>query len=138
MAVETPKKETLDAVSYFEHKLAFEIGPVELKMGLEKGEKYQVIDLRTPELFAKGHIPGARQILIEQLEGEAQRLNPDLTTIVYCYNELCYLAAKGALVLAKKGFKVKELAGGWSGWTERNLPVEGQSQKSDCASSCGG
>lgn len=134
MVVET--KPALDAVAYFEHKLAFEIGPVELKMGIEKGEKYQILDLRTAELFAKGHIPGSHNVLFDQLDQKLSHLEPNVTTVVYCYDELCYLAAKAALHLAKKGYKVRELAGGWDGWTERQFAVEGASTKSSCSSAC--
>jgi rhodanese-related sulfurtransferase len=135
MAVET--KPALDAATYFEAKLAFEIGPVELKMGLEKGEKYQIIDLRTTELFAKGHIPGAHQSLYDNLEAKLTHLSKEVTTVVYCYDELCYLSAKAALFLAKKGYKVRELSGGWDGWVERKFAVEGESTTSSCSSSCG-
>ncbi len=135
MAVET--KPALDAVAYFEHKLAFEIGPVELKMGLEKGEKYQILDLRTAELFSKGHIPTSHNVLYDQLEEKLSKLDQAVTTVVYCYDELCYLSAKAAVVLAKKGYKVRELAGGWDGWVSREFAVEGESTKSSCSSSCG-
>jgi rhodanese-related sulfurtransferase len=135
MAVET--KPALDAAAFFEAKLAFEIGPVELKMGLEKGEKYQIIDLRTPELFAKGHVPTAHHVLFENLDAKLQHLDKNVTTVVYCYDVLCHLSAKAALHLAKKGYKVRELAGGWDGWVERKFAVEGESTKSSCGSSCG-
>ncbi|MBX9686966.1 MAG: hypothetical protein K2X27_09705 [Candidatus Obscuribacterales bacterium] len=137
MVTEALSKEQAEAVAYFEQKLAFEIGPVELKMGLERGEKFQVIDLRTAELYGQGHIPGAEHVLYENLEGHLSKLNKVLTTVVYCYDKLCYLSAKAALSLAKKGFKVRELAGGWDGWVERNFQVEGKAAKSSCSSSCG-
>ena len=135
MAVET--KSALDAVAYFEHKLAFEMGPVELKMGLDKGEKYQIVDLRSSELFGKGHIPGSCNVLFENLDGKLNQLDKDVTAVVYCYDELCHLSAKAALLLAKKGYKVRELSGGWDGWVARNFAVEGQATKSSCSSSCG-
>lgn len=135
MTVETKTK--LDAVAFFEHKLAFEMGPVELKMGLEKGESYQILDLRTAELFSKGHIPGSHNVLYADLEQKLGKLDPQKTTIVYCYDELCYLSAKAALLLAQKGYKVRELSGGWDGWVERKFTVEGETTKSSCSSSCG-
>ena len=137
MATETLSKEAALAVSYFEQKLAFEIGPVELKMGLERGEKFQIIDLRVADVYAKGHIPNAQNVLLENLEAHLSKLNPELTTIVYCYDELCYLAAKGALAIAKKGYKVRELSGGFDSWAEKNFQVEGKAEKSSCSSSCG-
>lgn len=137
MTTETLSKEAALAVSYFEQKLAFEIGPVELKMGLERGEKYQIIDLRTAEYYGKGHIPGSQNVLLDKLEAHLSALKPEVTTVVYCYDVLCHLSTKAALALAKKGYKVRELSGGWDGWVERKFAVEGEAGKSSCSSSCG-
>ena len=137
MTTETLSKEAALAAAYFEQKLAFEIGPVELKMGAERGEKYQIIDLRVADVYNKGHIPGAQNVLIENLESHLSKLNPEVTTVVYCYDILCHLSAKAALLVAKKGYKVRELSGGWQGWVEREFKVEGESTKSSCSSSCG-
>ncbi len=137
MTTETISRESAQAVAYFEGKLAFEIGPVALKMAKERGEKLQIIDLRTPELFVKGHVPGAQNVLFDVLEAHLPKLNKDEVTVVYCYDVLCHLSAKAALLLAKKGYKVKELAGGWDGWVERKFEVEGEATKSSCSSSCG-
>ncbi|MBX9723462.1 MAG: hypothetical protein K2X81_18805 [Candidatus Obscuribacterales bacterium] len=137
MTTETLSKESAQAVAYFEGKLAFEIGPVEVKMGKERGEKFQIIDLRTPELFAKGHVPGAVNVSYETLEAHLPKLDKEVTSVVYCYDILCHLSAKAALLLAKKGYKVRELSGGWDGWVERKFAVEGEATKSSCSSSCG-
>lgn len=137
MVTETLSKEQAAAIAYFEQKLSFEIGPVELKMGIERGEKYQIIDLRTPELFGKAHIPGAENVLFESLESHLPKLKKEITSVVYCYNHLCHLSARAALTLAKNGYKVRELAGGFDGWAEREFQVEAQKQKSSCSSSCG-
>lgn len=140
MTVDSLTKEQAAAVSYFEQKLAFEVGPVGLKMALERGEKLQIVDLRTPELYAKGHVPGAINILFENLEANLGKLKKEVTTVVYCYDVLCHLSAKVALELAKKGYKVQELYGGFDGWAERQFPLEGQvspSKGGSCGSSCG-
>jgi len=39
-------------------------------MSIENGEKLTIVDLRTPELFAKSHIPGAINLKFEELEQE--------------------------------------------------------------------
>ncbi len=136
MTTETLSKESALAVAFFEAKLAFEIGPVELKMGADRGEKYQIIDLRTPEHFAKGHVPGAININIEELESFANKLNKDVTSVVYCYDKLCYLSAKAALLLAKKGYKVRELAGGYDGYAEKGFQTTAKAENSSCGSAC--
>ena len=134
MAVETVSKESLKAAEHFQAKLDFESNPYALKATLDKGEKVQIIDLRTPELFAEGHIPGAINVNYEKLEQYLPNIDSNTTTVVYCYSLLCSLATKAALVLAQKGYKVKELAGGWDSWVEREMPTE-KVKGSSCSTS---
>lgn len=136
MSVETLSREQTEAIKYFEAKLAFEIGPIGVKYARQNGEKLQIIDLRTPELFAKGHVPGAVNILFDDLEKNLTKLDKNTTTVVYCYDITCHLAAKAALLLAQKGYKVKELSGGFQDYVAHDLEVEGKA--SSCsAGSCG-
>ena len=138
MAVETLSKESTLAVEHFEAKLNFESNPYALKQALDNKEKLQIIDLRTPELFAQQHIPGAINVDFAKLEEYLPKLDKGTTTIVYCYNLLCSLATKAALLLAKRGYKVKELAGGWDSWTEFDMPKEsGKSSAQSCSTSKG-
>jgi rhodanese-related sulfurtransferase len=136
MTVESPTR-ILDAAAYFEAKLAYEIGPIGLKMAIENGENYTIVDLRTPELFAKGHIPGAINLKFEELDKNLDKLSKDKTTVVYCYDIVCHLSSKAALELAKKGYKVKELVGGFDTWAEKDLKVEGTGQTHKSSSCCG-
>ena len=50
---------TKKALEFFEAKMEFTTGPVELKDMMGKDENINIIDVRLPEDFAKGHIPGA-------------------------------------------------------------------------------
>jgi len=124
MAVETLSKESTLAVQHFEAKLSFESNPYSLKQAMDNKEKLQIIDLRTPELFAQQHIPGAVNVDFADLEKYLPKLDKTTTTVVYCYNLLCHLATKAALFLAKRGYNVKELMGGWDSWTEYDMPKE--------------
>lgn len=141
MTAQTLSKEAARAVEHFESKLAFETGPVELSYAIKGNEPPQIIDLRGPEFYEKGHVPGAVNVSIEQLESYLPKLSKEKTTVVYCYNISCHLSTKAALVLAKNGYPVKELFGGWDDWVQRTLPVEGKAETSSCAtssSSCAG
>jgi len=135
MTTQTLSKELALAVEHFEAKLAFEIGPIGLKYALEGKEPITVVDLRTPELYAQGHIPGSINISIEDLERDQSQLSKDKTTVVLCYNITCHLATKAALLLAKKGFPVKELIGGFNDYQAANLPVEGKKEAGSCGTS---
>ena len=136
MTVETVSKESVKAAEFFEAKLNFESNPHALKSALDKGEKLQIIDLRTPELYGQGHIPGAVNVDYEKLEQHLATIDPNTTSVVYCYSLLCNLATRAALFLAKKGYKVQELAGGWDSWSEQDMPSE-KGKASSCATTKG-
>jgi rhodanese-related sulfurtransferase len=125
MSTQSIKKEQELAIEYFEQKLAFETGPIAISRMIESGEKVQIIDLRTPELFAKSHIPGAINVSYDDLTSYADKLNPEVPTVVYCYDIVCHLATKAALLLAKKGYRVRELVGGYDEWVAKKLKAEG-------------
>jgi sulfur-carrier protein adenylyltransferase/sulfurtransferase len=102
-----------------------QVGPAELQSRLEAGEQVVVIDVREPDEFAKGKIPGAytipRGVLEMQVDG---RLPLDTTVVLYCG-----AGARSALAcksLAEMGYeKVENLEGGWGAWIRLGLPVEG-------------
>lgn len=138
MTTETLTKEAAKAAEYFENKLNYEYGPIGLKYAIQNKEALTIIDLRTPELYEKSHVPGALNISYEELEKSTDKVSRDTTAVVYCYGITCHLATKAALLLAKKGFKVKELFGGFDEYAAANLPTEGAETKSSCGtSSCG-
>ncbi len=139
MATETLSKEAQAAVEFFERKLAFEIGPVGVKYALEQKEPIQIVDLRTAELYEKSHLPGAINLSIEELEKSQEKLDKNKTVVVYCYNHTCHLSAKAALVLAKKGFNVKELVGGFDTYAKADMKLEGKAAQGSCSShsTCG-
>jgi rhodanese-related sulfurtransferase len=110
------------AQEYFENKMAFTTGPVELERAMKAGE-VNVIDVRAAEDYAKGHIPGAKSLPKDRwssLEGlERERPN-----VLYCYSQVCHLAATAAVEFAGRGYSVIELEGGVEGWKENELPIE--------------
>jgi rhodanese-related sulfurtransferase len=135
MSVETVNK-TQDAVSFFQAKLAYEIGPVGLDQAIKTKEPIQIVDMRTPELYAKSHVPGAVNVSLDQIESNSHQLDKSKTVVTYCYNITCHLATKGALTLAEKGYKVKELVGGWQSWQELQKHAA-ETQASSCSSTKG-
>jgi len=112
------------AKAYFEDKLAFTTGPVELDRWIKTGQDNLVIvDVRAAEDFAKGHIPGAINVPKEKWDNP-QGLNRDKTQVVYCYTQQCHLAANACVRFAGKGYPVMELEGGFETWKENELDVE--------------
>ncbi|MHC4075272.1 MAG: rhodanese-like domain-containing protein [Planctomycetota bacterium] len=110
------------AKKYFEDKLNFTTGPVELNQMTERNEAINIIDVRKAEDYAKGHIPGAVNLPRERWSSFAG-LTKDRVNIVYCYSEVCHLAAKAAREFAGHDFPVMELEGGFEGWQSHDMPV---------------
>lgn len=124
MTAETSVKQQAEAVEYFERKLQFEFGPIGLKLARERGDKLHIIDLREPDFYAKGHVPSAVNIQYDSLEAYLPNLDRQVMTVLYGYDYVCYLPTKAGLLLAKHGYRVKELAGGFDGWAEKDYPVQ--------------
>lgn len=111
------------AKEYFENKMAFTTGPVELNRWLGERTALNVIDVRAAEDYAKGHIPGAINLPKDKWRS-FEGLSKDKTNVIYCYSIVCHLAATAAVEFASKGFPVMELDGGFDEWREHGLPVE--------------
>jgi rhodanese-related sulfurtransferase len=100
------------AKAYFEDKLAFTTGPVELDRWIKSGEdNLVVVDVRAAQDFAKGHIPGAINLPKDKWDS-LQGLNRDKTNVVYCYTQQCHLAANACLHFASKRLSRDGTGGG--------------------------
>ena len=95
----------------------------EVKLEAEKG-KITVLDLRRPEDYAVERIPGAIHMTLEELEKRWKELPKKNRIVTYCYSFMCALAPRGALFLAKKGYRVTELVGGIADWKKQGFDVE--------------
>ncbi len=113
-----------DARRYFEAKLAFTTGPVELDGWIRSGEdNLVVVDVRDPEDYAKGHIPGAINIPKERWQNP-QGLSKNKTNVVYCYSQQCHLAANACARFASMDYPVMELEGGFEAWKRTEFDIE--------------
>jgi len=119
MFLTSPKK----AKKFFEAKMNFTTGPVELNEMIKNKENINIVDVRSAEDYAKGHIPGATN-LPKQRWGSHTGLKTNKVNIVYCYSEVCHLAAAAAKEFADRGFPVMELEGGFEEWKRYNMPIE--------------
>ena len=115
------------ARAYFEDKLAFTIGPVELDRWIKSEEdNLVVVDVRAAQDFAKGHIPGAINLPKEKWN-QPQGLEKGKTNVVYCYSQQCHLAANACARFAASDYPVMELEGGYDAWKEHELEIEEES-----------
>lgn len=111
------RRDTETAKDFFAEKLAFTLGPVELKKMLED-KKVKLIDVRRKEDYDEAHIPEAISIPRDEIHERVTELSKEDVYVVYCYNQQCHLGAAAALVLAKNGYPAMELEGGFQVWQE--------------------
>lgn len=81
-----------------------------------------VLDVRSAEEFAAGHVPGARHVSFDQVASRLAELGPAREVVVYC--ERGPRASQAAAVLSGAGFTVRHLAGHMRGWRQQGLAVE--------------
>jgi len=87
--------------------------------------KVVLLDVRSPEEYAEGHVPGAINISHTQIKTNLAKLLPHKndTVIVYCRSGRRAGIAKD--ILAEHGFtKLRHLSGDMNGWYDANLPIE--------------
>lgn len=122
MATHVDTQDTARAKEFFEAKMAFTTGPVELERMMKAGE-VNIVDVRAAEDYADGHIPGAINLPKDRWS-TLSGLRKDKTNVLYCYSMVCHLAATAAVEFSGKGYPVMELDGGWRWWKEDGFDVE--------------
>ncbi|TPJ14408.1 metalloregulator ArsR/SmtB family transcription factor [Mesorhizobium sp. B2-7-3] len=83
-----------------------------------------LLDVRPPEEYQQGHLPGALNIPIEDLELRLAELPADQDIVAYCRGPYCVLSATAADILIDRGFRVRRLAAGFPDWKAAGLPIE--------------
>ena len=78
---------------------------------LQNRQDVTLLDVRTPEEYVEGHIPGAVNIPLDELRGRLAELEADKPIYVNCFSGLrSYLACR---ILTQHGFDCSNLSGGW-------------------------
>lgn len=94
------------------------LGP-DLKQGLAEFEKTPgavLLDVRTPEEYAAGHIAGSRNLPLQVITGVEDEI-PDKTTPVFVYCQSGGRSRRAAAFLEKIGYDKVENIGGLAGYT---------------------
>ena len=88
-------------------------------------EKAVVIDVCEPEEYAQGHVAGAKNVPLAQLEAQLPKWVKSKTTPVVMLCQAGSRAARAAAQAQKMGYtQAQPLAGGLKAWREASLPVE--------------
>jgi rhodanese-related sulfurtransferase len=93
---------------------------------LESGEA-QVIDVRTAEERAAGHIANTRHVPFEGLAGESSALDQSRPVVFVCRSG--DRSKSAAEAFAASGWEASSVAGGLLAWTEEGRPIEPQDGK---------
>lgn len=109
---------------YFFSRDDFEpVAPAELLQRARRG-LVTVLDVRPPEEFAAGHIPGAVNIPVEQLQRRLRELPRGREVVAYCRGPFCLMSFEAVQLLRKKGLRARRLQDGMPEWRLAGLPVE--------------
>ena len=125
MATTQERKPLASAPRHFPAQSVYEVAATELMEMLERAPDHVfVVDIQDPEVFHGGHIPGARNIHLEDLVSACSELPKDRTVAIYCGDVSCGLPLWAALELAQLGYCAKYLQGGLAEWSRREYPIE--------------
>ena len=83
-----------------------------------------VIDVRPPEEYAAGHVPGAVNIPLEKLKSRLKELKTSKEIVAYCRGPHCVLAFDAVEQLRKRGINARRLEDGYPEWKSAGLPIE--------------
>lgn len=86
-----------------------------------------VLDVRPAEEYAAGHVPGAINVPLSELEKHLQALDPDQEIVAYCRGPHCVLAFEAVDRLRSRGLRARRLEDGYPEWKHAGLPVESES-----------
>ena len=114
------------AIAHFHGRLAFESDVSDVAAALAAGDPgFVVVDTRSDESWAQGHVPGAMHLPGRRIADEAAtRIAAGTPVIVYCWGPGCNGATRAALEFARLGFPVKEMLGGFEYWVREGFAYD--------------
>jgi ArsR family transcriptional regulator len=83
-----------------------------------------LLDVRPEDEFALGHLPGALNVPLEELERRLSELPKDQEIVAYCRGPYCVLSFEAVAALRAKGYRIRRLEDGFPEWKAAGLEVE--------------
>jgi rhodanese-related sulfurtransferase len=117
--------DSTSALQHFSGALAFETDCWDVHDAMSRGvADFVLIDVRSPELYAQGHAPGAINIPHGKIiASRMSEFPPDRLFVVYCAGPHCNGGHRGAIRLARLQRPVKLMIGGMTGWIDEGFEV---------------
>lgn len=89
-----------------------------------KDDGVTVLDVRPAKEYDAGHLPGAVNLQVRELDAKLAMLPKDKEVIAYCRGAYCVLSFEAVADLRRKGYQVRRLEEGYPEWRAAGLPVE--------------
>ena len=109
--------------SYFNDRDSLEPVSRETLLEMSRAGTVTVLDVRPPDEFALGHLPGAVNIQLRELEARLAEFDPAQEIVAYCRGPYCVLSYEAVAALRARGFKVRRLEDGLPEWRAAGLPI---------------
>jgi rhodanese-related sulfurtransferase/DNA-binding transcriptional ArsR family regulator len=109
--------------SYFHKRDELEPVSRERLMELSRAGAVTVLDVRPSDEFELGHVPGAVNIPLRELETRLAELDPSQEIIAYCRSHYCVLSYEAVATLRTRGFRARRLEEGLPEWRAAGLPI---------------
>ena len=83
-----------------------------------------VLDVRPPEEYRAGHLPGARSVPLSELRARLREIPRDRDVVAYCRGPYCVLAVEAVRLLREEGFAAHRLESGPPEWRRAGVVLE--------------
>lgn len=83
-----------------------------------------ILDVRPEEEFSQGHLSGAINIPLGELEKHLSEFPGDTEVIAYCRGPWCVLSYEAVSILRSKGIRARRLDGGLPEWRQEGRPID--------------
>ncbi|WP_322087836.1 metalloregulator ArsR/SmtB family transcription factor [Burkholderia sp. BCC1999] len=83
-----------------------------------------LLDVRPQDEFAQGHLPGALNIPLSELDARVGELPAGTEIVAYCRGPYCVFAVEAVAALRARGFTAVRLEDGFPEWKAAGLAVE--------------
>ncbi|EDP63794.1 Rhodanese domain protein [alpha proteobacterium BAL199] len=123
---QVPPAPSAAALAHFEALMGFETDCWDVHHSLTTSDApdFVLLDVRSPALFAAGHVPSAVNLPHgKMIERNMAKWPADTLFVVYCAGPHCNGACKAAIRLARLGRPVKLMIGGVEGWKDEGFDL---------------
>lgn len=108
---------------YFRARDALEPVSREALLGRLRAGLVTLLDIRPSDEFQAGHLPGAINVPLGELEAHLADLPRDHEIVAYCRGPYCVLSFEAVAALRARGFAVRRFEEGFPEWKAAGLPV---------------